>query len=73
MRSISYIAHIPQHNKAPSLIVDNQIPKHLHKPGFDDLVEDGETVFGVLLQCAKPIKFRRDAPLGGEGRERNLH
>ena len=57
----------------PTLSVCPHIPEHLDKPGFDDLVEDGETVFGVLLQCAKPIKFRRDAPLGGEGRERNLH
>ena len=50
----------------PTLSVCPHIPEHLHKPGFDNLVEEDEAVFSVLLQGAKPIELVRDALLGRE-------
>ena len=59
------------HNRE-SIIVDQRIPKHLDKPGFDKLVHQREAFFRIILQLTDPIQFFRNPLLLGKRWERYL-
>ena len=66
------ICDIAQFCHQPVPVICNHIPKHLHKPRFDEEVKFLKARLGVLLQLANLIQLRRNPPLSGERMEWNI-